>query len=80
MQRVRVKLIGMAAGVPLGIAIGRGVWREVAGFIPLAYQPPATAWGLALVIPGTLLAANLLALWPGHQAARLRPAEILRAE
>jgi ABC-type lipoprotein release transport system permease subunit len=28
----------------------------------------------------TLLAANLLAIWPAHRAARLRPARILRGE
>jgi ABC-type lipoprotein release transport system permease subunit len=35
---------------------------------------------LVLIAPVTLLAANLLAVWPGHRAARLRPARILRGE
>jgi hypothetical protein len=48
--------VGHALGIPLGIAIGRFVWRVVADF-----TPP-------------------LALWPGHRAARLRPAQILRTE
>jgi ABC-type lipoprotein release transport system permease subunit len=33
-----------------------------------------------LVVPVTLLLANLIAAWPGWQAARLRPAPVLRTE
>jgi hypothetical protein len=36
--------------------------------------------GLVLIGPLSLLAANLLAAWPGQRAARLRSAQILRAE
>jgi hypothetical protein len=37
-------------------------------------------WALLLVGPAALLIANLLAAWPGHRAARLRIAHILRTE
>ena len=47
---------------------------------PLAYHPPLAVWALVLIGPLALLAANLLAAWPGHRAARLRSAQILRAE
>jgi ABC-type lipoprotein release transport system permease subunit len=73
-------VIGLAAGIPLGIVAGRLLWRVVAGFTPLAYQPPLAVWPLALIGPATLLAALLLAMWPGHRAARLRPAQVLRTE
>jgi hypothetical protein len=33
-----------------------------------------------LAIPVTLLAANVIAAWPGWTAARLRPAQVLRTE
>jgi len=33
-----------------------------------------------LIAPLTLLAANLLAAWPGQRAARLRSAQVLRTE
>jgi ABC-type lipoprotein release transport system permease subunit len=46
----------------------------------LAYQPPFSPWALALIAPAALLTANLLALWPGRRAARLRAARVLRAE
>jgi hypothetical protein len=31
-------------------------------------------------VPAGLLAANLLAVWPGHRAARLRSGQVLRTE
>jgi hypothetical protein len=79
-QASLLAVIGLAFGIPLGLAVGRGVWRGVAGFVPLAYYPPATVWGLALTVAATLIAANVLALWPARRAARLRPGEVLRAE
>jgi hypothetical protein len=79
-QATLLALAGLVAGIPLGLAVGQSVWQAVAGLTPLAYQPPLAPWALALIAPGALLAANLLALWPGWRAARLRPAQILRAE
>jgi cell division protein FtsX len=79
-QASLLAVIGLAAGVPLGLAVGRAVWRAVAGFVPLAYQPPVTGWTVAWIIPLTLVVANALALWPARRAARLRPGQVLRAE
>jgi hypothetical protein len=73
-------LIGLALGIPLGLAVGRALWRVVANFTPLAYYPPLSVWALALIAPVTLLAANLLAVWPARRAARLHPGRILRGE
>jgi hypothetical protein len=73
-------VIGLAFGVPLGLALGRAVWRTVAGFTPLAYHPPLAVSALLLIAPVTLLAANTLATWPGRHAARLRAGQVLRAE
>jgi hypothetical protein len=73
-------LIGLAFGVPLGLALGRAVWHQVAGFTPLAYQPPLAVWALLLIAPVTLLAANALAAWPGRRAAQLRSGGVLRTE
>lgn len=72
--------IGLAFGVPLGIVLGRVTWRLVAHATPLFYHPPLAVIAVALVGPLALLVANLLAAWPGHRAARLRSAQILRAE
>jgi len=72
--------VGVAAGIPLGLVVARAVWRAVANFVPLAYQPPLDPWALILIAPATLLAANLLAVWPGRRAARLRAGQVLRTE
>jgi len=72
--------IGLAVGVPLGIVLGRGLWRVVAEFTPLAYRPPLAILALLLIGPVTMLAANLLAVWPGQRAAGLRPAQVLHTE
>jgi ABC-type antimicrobial peptide transport system permease subunit len=72
--------IGLVFGVPLGIALGRAVWRAVAGFTPLAYHPPLAVAALLLIGPVALLAANALAAWPQHRAARLHSGRVLRSE
>jgi ABC-type lipoprotein release transport system permease subunit len=72
--------VGLAFGVPLGVAAGRTLWRAVADYTPLQYVPPVAVWALVLVAPLTLLVAGLLATWPGQQAARLRLGHVLRAE
>jgi len=79
-QATVLAVLGLAAGIPAGLAVGRAVWHLVADFTPLAYQPPFSPWALILITPAALLSANLLALWPAHRAARLRPAQILRTE
>jgi predicted lysophospholipase L1 biosynthesis ABC-type transport system permease subunit len=73
-------VIGLAFGVPLGVALGRAIWRLVTGFTPLAYHPPLALWALLLIGPIALLAANTLAAWPQHRAARLRTGQVLRTE
>jgi hypothetical protein len=73
-------VIGLAFGVPIGVALGRAIWRVVTGFTPLAYHPPLAVLALLLIGPIALLAANALAAWPQHRAARLGAAQVLRTE
>jgi hypothetical protein len=79
-QATVLTLIGLAFGVPLGLAVGRSVWRVVADSTPLAYHAPVALLALVLIVPAGLLIANLLAAWPGNRAARLPSGQILRAE
>ncbi|HUY49963.1 MAG TPA: ABC transporter permease [Streptosporangiaceae bacterium] len=79
-QASALAVIGLVFGVPLGVALGRGIWRVVAGFTPLAYHPPLAVWALLLIGPIALLAANTLAAWPEQHAARLRTGQVLRTE
>jgi hypothetical protein len=73
-------VIGLVFGVPLGIALGRTIWRAAAGAAPLAYHPPLAVVALLLIGPLALLAANALAAWPARRAARLQTGQILRIE
>ena len=79
-QASLLAVIGLAFGIPLGVALGRTLWRAAADMAPLAYYPPLALWALLLIGPLALLAANLLAAWPAERAARLRTGQILRAE
>jgi hypothetical protein len=79
-QATLLAVIGLAFGIPLGIALGRTLWRAAADITPLAYHPPLAPWALVLIAPLALAAASLLAAWPARRAARLRTGQILRAE
>jgi ABC-type lipoprotein release transport system permease subunit len=79
-QATLLALIGLAFGVPIGLALGRTVWRVVADYTPLEYVSPISLWALLLVGPAALVVANTLAAWPGRRAARLRISHVLRAE
>jgi len=72
--------IGLLLGMPLGVIVGRAVWKAVAtgaGFASIATVPVAGLVGLVLA---TLVIVNLIAVVPARRAARLRPAVVLRSE
>jgi len=71
---------GVVIGVPLGIAIGRMIWRWLADSFPFVYSPPVAVVVVLLIVPAALVVANALAAGPARTAARIRPAEVLRAE
>lgn len=71
---------GLLAGIPLGVAAGRALWRATAAVIPLRYQPPDINLLLLLIIPAALACGLVLALVPGERAARLRAGPALRGE
>ncbi len=79
-QATVLAAIGLVFGIPLGIAIGRILWRVVADITPLEYVAPVAALALLLIVPAALIVANLLALWPGRMAAGMRVGQVLRAE
>jgi hypothetical protein len=72
---------GLAAyAAPLGIAVGRTAWRlfaEQLGVVPDVSTPVTL---LALVVPATILLANVISIGPAVTAMRTRPASVLREE
>jgi hypothetical protein len=79
-QAVTVDVIGIAVGAPLGIVLGRAVWRIFAGnlgVVPFTVYP---GWLLAGVAGGFLLASLAIAVLPARTAAGARTSQLLRAE
>jgi hypothetical protein len=79
-QAITLSAVGLAFGVPLGVALGRTVWRVVAEFTPVLYIPPVAPLALALAVPVALGVGILLAATPARRAARIRIGDTLRAE
>jgi ABC-type lipoprotein release transport system permease subunit len=79
-QATAVVLVGIVAGIPLGIAAGKAAWRLFAtsfGVVPVSVVQTVPLVLLAVTV---LAAANLLAVLPALLAARSRPADLLRTE
>jgi ABC-type lipoprotein release transport system permease subunit len=72
-------VLAVAAGLPLGLALGRWAWQAFAGSLGVV---PVTAVPALALVAGTaalLIAGNVLTALPGRVAARTAPAVTLRA-
>ena len=79
-QGTAIGLFGLVVGIPLGLVVGRLGWRAIAARVPLSEVAPFALAAILIIIPAMLLAANVLALWPGRVALSHTPAEKLRTE
>jgi hypothetical protein len=79
-QATILTVVGLAVGAPVGLALGRVLWRIVADTTPLAFHPPLARAAMIAAAPATLLAVQLIAIPAMRRVARLRIAETLRAE
>jgi hypothetical protein len=79
-QATILAVLGLLVGVPLGIVLGRTVWRWVAEDFPVLYVPPIEVLVILVVVPVVLLVAQALAAGPAHAATRIQPAQTLRTE
>jgi putative ABC transport system permease protein len=78
-QAVILASLGTAAGLLVGVVVGRLLWRRIAISIGAPVSVDLSPWVLVLV-PVAVGAALLIGLLPAQQAARRRPAEVLRSE
>jgi ABC-type lipoprotein release transport system permease subunit len=79
-QATTLAVVTLVAAVPLGVAAGRTAWRlfaEQLGVVPDVSTPVAL---LALVVPATILLANVISIGPAVTAMRTHPASVLREE
>jgi len=79
-QATSFSVIALLIGLPLGIACGRWAWTIVSSGIGSSSPPSVPAGAVALIVPVTLLLANLIAAWPGYAATRIAPALEMRSE
>jgi hypothetical protein len=77
-QAVTVALVGVIFGVPLGIVIGKLIWRDFAtsaGAVPVAVVP---GWSVLYLGVAIVAAAIAMATIPAVLGSRIQPAEALR--
>ena len=79
-QSAVLAAVGLVAGIPAGLATGRLLWHAVADYTPVQYVPPLDVSVVLVTIAAAIALAGLLAALPGHRAARLPVARILRTE
>jgi hypothetical protein len=73
-------IIGIAVGVPAGVALGRRLWVLFAQAIYAVPQPTVPVLPVILIALGALVLANIAAAIPGRLAARTPAAGLLRAQ
>jgi hypothetical protein len=79
-QATTTALIGVVVGLPLGVVIGRELWTLFARSIYAVPDPTVPLLSVIMVGVGTIVFANLVAVLPGHSAARTPAALALRTE
>ncbi len=79
-QATTVTLEGLVVGVPVGVALGRVVWRAFALNVGVVPEPVVDLWVIVGLGAAVLVGALVLAIGPALAAARARPARLLRME
>jgi len=77
-QATTLALVGIVIGLPLGVVVGRAVWKTFAsnlGVVPVSVVPIGL---LVMLTAGVVVVANLIAIAPALVASRSRPGELLR--
>jgi hypothetical protein len=79
-QATTVVVVGLLAGVPLGLGAGRFAYNLFADNLGVLSDVVIPVGVTVLVGPAAIVLANVVAALPGWTAARTRPAPVLRAE
>jgi hypothetical protein len=79
-QSTAIVVVGLVAGIPLGIALGRFLWQLFAHQLSAVVDPTIPRIPLLIVAVGAVVLANLVAALPGRSAARTPAAIVLRVE
>ncbi len=79
-QATVIGVVAVAIGLPIGVLVGRQVWRLVTNSLSFVYRGPFASAPLLIAVPAVLISMALLAVWPARLTARVRTAEVLRSE
>lgn len=79
-QATTIAMIGLVFGVPVGLVIGRVVWRTVANGLGVSAITRAPVPELLAAAAAVLVLVNVIAYFPARRAATTRPAVALRSE
>jgi ABC-type lipoprotein release transport system permease subunit len=79
-QALTLGALALALGLPIGVLLGRFVWRRFVDWQGIPSVPMVSILALALIGLAVLAAATLIAFVPARVAARTAPADALRAE
>jgi ABC-type lipoprotein release transport system permease subunit len=78
-QAAAMVAIGLVAGVPIGLAVGRWTWRLAVRNTGALVEPVVSVVVLVAMVAVAVLLANLASTVPARTAGRMRPTEVLRA-
>ena len=79
-QALTLVALALLIGLPLGVAVGRIMWRTFADWQGIPPVPSVEPGPLVLVAAAVLVAGLLIAVVPAILAARTSPAADLRSE
>jgi ABC-type lipoprotein release transport system permease subunit len=79
-QAVATTIVGLVAGVPIGIGLGRLAWGQFAHALGLVPRADVPAGWLLVVAAGGLVLALVAAYRPARSVARLSSTGALRAQ
>jgi putative ABC transport system permease protein len=79
-QAATVAVVGIVAGVPLGLVTGRVIWHVFALDAGVVAVPVLPGWLIAALAAGVLVAALALAIAPAVAVARSPAGQALRTE
>ncbi len=79
-QTTAITAIAAVVGVPLGIALGRIIWRFFASNLGVVPIPVAPLGAIVAVFVGTIVGGLLVAAWPAYIASHRSAGVLLREE
>ena len=79
-QATILVLVALAVGAPVGFLVGQWTWSIAAGVLGVAPDVPIPIVPLLLLVPATVIVANVVATVPARAAGRVAPSTALRTE